>query len=102
MSGRIGGEERGVSRRTLGFIAAGVGAGLVFVASTADLIGISSGGSAEMFGRRQIVGTVVGAVILVAGLIVALPAWRAAASKARSAAKTGAGTKQPRTPKRRR
>ena len=91
-----------MSRRTVGFIAAAVGAALVLVSSTADLIGISSGGSAEMFGRRQIVGTVVGAVMLVAGLVVALLAWRAAASKARSAAKTGAGAKRPRTPKRRR
>ena len=91
-----------MSRRTVGFIAAAVGAALVFVSSTADLIGISSGGSAEMFGRRQIVGTVVGALMLVAGLVVVLLAWRAAASKARSAAKTGAGAKRPRTPKRRR
>jgi len=91
-----------MSRRTVGLIGAAVGAALVLVSSTADLIGISSGGSAEMFGRRQIVGTVVGALILVAGLVVALLAWRAAASKARSAAKTGAGAKRPRTPKRRR
>ncbi|HLA65973.1 MAG TPA: hypothetical protein VJP05_00590 [Acidimicrobiia bacterium] len=91
-----------MSRRTVGLIGAAVGAALVLVSSTADLIGISSGGSAEMFGRRQIVGTVVGAVMLVAGLVVALLAWRAAASKARSAAKTGAGAKRPRTPKRRR
>ena len=91
-----------MSRRTVGLIGAAVGAALVLVSSTADLIGISSGGSAEMFGRRQIVGTVVGALMLVAGLVVALLAWRAAASKARSAAKTGAGAKRPRTPKRRR
>ena len=91
-----------MSRRTVGLIGAAVGAALVLVSSTADLIGISSGGSAEMFGRRQIVGMIVGAVMLVAGLVVALLAWRAAASKARSAAKTKSPTKRPRTPKRRR
>ena len=92
-----------MSRRTVGLIGAAVGAALVLVSSTADLIGISSGGSAEMFGRRQIVGTVVGALMLVAGLVVVLLAWRAAATaKPRAAAKTKSGTKRPRTPKRRR
>lgn len=60
-----------MSKRVVGFILAGAGALLLFFALTADLIGISSGGSAEMFGRRQIIGSIVGAVIVVAGLVAA-------------------------------
>jgi hypothetical protein len=61
-----------VSRRVVGFIAAGIGAVIVFIAAAADVIGISSGGSAEMFGTRQIIGSSVGAAIVIAGLLFAL------------------------------
>jgi hypothetical protein len=48
---------------------AGVGAVMVFVFAAADVIGV---GSADMFGNRQIIGTVLGAVVVAAGLLVAL------------------------------
>ena len=68
-----------MSRRALGLIVAAVGLVVIFISAAADLIGISSGGSAEMFGNRQIIGTVLGAVVVVAGLAVSfLPARRAA------------------------
>ncbi|MFH1104007.1 MAG: hypothetical protein V1757_03550 [Actinomycetota bacterium] len=61
-----------MSRRVVGFIAAAVGAVIVFIAAAADVIGVSSGGSAEMFGTRQIIGSAVGAGVVIAGLLVAL------------------------------
>lgn len=68
-----------MSRRMLGWIVAGVGLVVVFISAAADVIGISSGGSAEMFGNRQIIGTVLGVVAVVAGLAVSyLPARRSA------------------------
>jgi len=71
-----------VSRRVVGWIVAGVGLVVVFISAAADVIGISSGGSAEMFGNRQIIGTIVGAVVAAAGLAVSyLPARRAASRR---------------------
>jgi len=68
-----------MSRRVVGWIVAGVGLVVVFISAAADVIGISSGGSAEMFGNRQIIGTVIGAVVVAAGLAVSyLPARRSA------------------------
>ena len=71
-----------MSRRVVGWIVAGVGLVVVFISAAADVIGISSGGSAEMFGNRQIIGTIVGAVVVAAGLAVSyLPARRAASRR---------------------
>jgi hypothetical protein len=61
-----------MSRRLVGFIITGAGAVLTLIAAAADLIGVSSGGSADMFGKRQIIGTTIGAVMVIAGLVVAL------------------------------
>ena len=61
-----------MSRRVAGFIAAAVGAVIVFIAAAADVIGVSSGGSAETFGTRQIIGSAVGAAVVIAGLLFAL------------------------------
>jgi len=52
----------------VGLVVAGVGAVLLLLSAAADVIGL---GSAEYFGNRQIIGTVVGAVALAAGLLVA-------------------------------
>jgi hypothetical protein len=60
-----------MSRRLVGFIITAAGAVLTFIAAAADLIGISSGGSAGMFGKRQIIGTTIGAAMIIAGLVVA-------------------------------
>ena len=57
-----------MSRRVVGLAVAGVGAVLLLLSAAADVIGL---GSAEYFGNRQIIGTVVGAVALAAGLLVA-------------------------------
>jgi hypothetical protein len=58
-----------VSRRTVGFSVAAVGAVMIFVFAAADVIGV---GSADMFGNRQIIGTALGALVVAAGLVVAL------------------------------
>ena len=76
-----------MSRRALGLIVAGVGLVVVFISAAADLIGISSGGSAEMFGNRQIIGTVLGAVVVVAGLAVSFLPVRRAARRRKAAAR---------------
>jgi len=61
----------------LGWIVTGVGLVVVFIFAAADVIGI--GGSANKFGNRQIIGTVIGAVVVAAGLAVSyLPARRSA------------------------
>lgn len=70
-----------MSRRAVGLIVAAAGAVLVFIAAAADLIGISSGGYAGTFGNRQIIGTVIGAVVVVAGLVVAFLPRRSAAQR---------------------
>jgi len=63
-----------MSRRVVGLIIAAAGAVLLFISAAADVIGL---GSAGYFGNRQIIGTVVGAVALAAGLLVAfLPSRR--------------------------
>lgn len=58
-------------RKWIGLALAAAGLIVLFISAAADVIGISSGGSAEMFGRRQIIGTALGALALVAGLVVA-------------------------------
>ena len=68
-----------MSRRLIGLIIAAVGAVVVFIAAAADVIGISGGSSAEMFGTRQIIGTALGGVAVVAGLLLAF--WPARPSK---------------------
>lgn len=60
-----------MSRRVVGLAVAVAGLVVLFISAAADLIGISGGNSAEMFGNRQIIGTVVGAVAMAAGLLVA-------------------------------
>ena len=70
-----------MSRRVIGLIIAALGAVAVFIAAAADVIGISGGSSAEMFGTRQIIGTVLGAAAVVAGLLVAF--WPSRPSKPR-------------------
>ena len=57
-----------MSRRVVGLTIAGVGAVLLFISAAADVISL---GSADYFGNRQIIGTVVGAVAIAAGLIAA-------------------------------
>lgn len=57
-----------MSRRVVGLAIAGVGVVLLFISAAADVIGL---GSADYFGNRQIIGTVVGAVAIAAGLLVA-------------------------------
>ena len=57
-----------MNQRVAGLIAIGVGVVVVFIAAAADVIGISSGGSAELFGKRQIIGTVLGVAIVAVGL----------------------------------
>lgn len=60
-----------MSRRVVGLIVAAGGLVLLFISAAADVIGISGGSSADMFGNRQIIGTVVGAVAIAAGLLIA-------------------------------
>jgi len=57
-----------MSRRVVGLTIAGVGAVLLFISAASDVIGL---GSAEYFGNRQIIGTVVGVLAIAAGLLVA-------------------------------
>lgn len=64
-----------MSKRTLGLIVAAVGAAALIIAAAADVIGLS-GEASEGFGNRQIIGTVVGAVVLAAGLAYAFLAGR--------------------------
>jgi hypothetical protein len=64
-----------MSKRTIGFTLAAVGALLVVVAVSADAIGLSGDGS-EGFGTRQVIGTVIGSVVLLGGLALALLARR--------------------------
>jgi len=57
-----------MSRRVVGLVVAAVGAVLLLLSAAADMIGL---GSTDYFGNRQIIGTVLGAVALAAGLLVA-------------------------------
>jgi len=59
-----------MSKRTVGLLIAGVGAVVLVVAVAADAIGLSGFGS-DGFGTRQLIGTIAGAVVLAAGLVVA-------------------------------
>lgn len=70
-----------MSRKLVGLIIVALGAAAVFIAAAADVIGISSGSAADMFGNRQIIGTVLGAVAVAAGLLVAF--WPARSPKPR-------------------
>lgn len=73
-----------MSRRVVGLIIAAVGAVLLFLSAAADLVGI---GSADYFGNQQIIGTVVGAVAVVAGLLVAFLPARLMAGATRDASR---------------
>lgn len=57
-----------MSRRTLGFAVTAIGVIVVVTASLADQIGIGCG---DRFGWKQTVGVILGAVVVVAGLILA-------------------------------
>ena len=56
------------NRKTMGLVLLVIGIVVLIVSLLADTIGI--GGSASVFGFKQILGTVVGAVLAVAGLVV--------------------------------
>lgn len=56
------------TRRLVGFAIAAVGVVITFVGLLADQIGVGD----EGFGPRQVIATIVGLVVLAAGLIVAL------------------------------
>jgi hypothetical protein len=81
-----------LSRRLVGFIITAAGAVLAYIAAAADLIGISSGGSADMFGKRQIIDTTIGAVMVVAGLVIALLPRRRIADHPTGGASASAAT----------
>ena len=63
-----------MSKRTVGLVIAGAGVVLLFLAAAADVIGLGAKGS-EGFGTRQIIGTIVGVVVIAAGLAVAYAPW---------------------------
>ena len=80
-----------MSRRILGFAISAGGAVLVFVAAAADLVGISSGGSAHQFGKNQVIGTAVGAAIIVVGILIGfLPVRPVTAGTTRRVSSPGA------------
>jgi hypothetical protein len=58
-----------MSKRIVGLVVAAVGAVLLLLFATADLTNFGAGEGG--FGTRQIIGMVVGAVVAVAGLVVA-------------------------------
>ena len=62
-----------MSKRYVGLVVAGIGVVLLSLFATADITGLGSG--AGGFGARQIIGTVVGAVVAVAGLVMAYAPW---------------------------
>lgn len=59
-----------MSRRSLGFVVTAVGVIVVVVAAFADPIGI--GGAEDTFGWKQTIGIVLGAVLVVLGIILAV------------------------------
>jgi hypothetical protein len=61
-----------VSRRVMGWVIVAVGAAVVVLSAAADPIGLSHGGSARLFGYRQILGIIAGALALAIGLSLAL------------------------------
>ena len=63
-----------MSKRNIGLVVAGIGVVLLFLAAAADVIGLGAENS-EGFGTRQIIGTIVGAVVIAAGLIMAYAPW---------------------------
>jgi len=80
-----------MSRRILGIAIIAGGAVLVFVAAAADLIGISSGGSAHQFGKNQMIGTAVGAAIVAVGILISfLPVRPVTAGATRRVSSPGA------------
>ena len=59
-----------MSRRSIGFLVMGIGVVILVVAALADPLGV--GGADETFGWKQIVGVVVGAIVVVAGIVLAV------------------------------
>ncbi len=55
------------NRKTMGAVLLAIGIVVALVSVLADTIGI--GGSASVFGFKQILGTAVGAVLVIAGLV---------------------------------
>lgn len=66
-----------MSRRNLGIIIVAVGTLVAVVAATADIIGLGADSAENVFGNRQIIGVVAGAVAVVAGLVVTCLSGRA-------------------------
>lgn len=65
-----------MSRRSVGVVVTAIGVVVVIVAAFADPLGI--GGADETFGWKQVVGVTVGAVVVVAGIVIALTGRKAA------------------------
>ncbi len=63
-----------MSKRNIGLVVAGIGVVLLFLSAAADVIGLGAGNS-DGFGTRQIIGTIAGAVVVVAGLAMAYAPW---------------------------
>jgi hypothetical protein len=62
-----------MSKRIVGLVVAVVGVVVLLLFATADVTKLGSGG--DGFGTRQIIGVVGGAVVAVAGLVVAYAPW---------------------------
>lgn len=78
------------TRRLIGFAIAAVGAVITFIGLLADQIGVGD----EGFGPRQVIATIIGLVVLAAGLIIALVLKTGATDEATEAV-PGAGEVQP-------
>jgi len=63
-----------MSKRNVGLIVAGIGVVLLFLSAAADVIGFGADNS-DGFGTRQIIGTIAGVVVVVAGLAMAYAPW---------------------------
>ena len=59
-----------MSKRNLGLVVVGIGVVLLFLSAAADVIGLGADTSGG-FGTRQIIGTIAGVVLVVAGLAMA-------------------------------
>lgn len=64
-----------MSRGRMGVVVAVVGAAVLVLSALADVIGV--GGENDAFGSRQVIGVIVGAVILVVGLALVAAGRRA-------------------------